>query len=865
MTAPLQSRARAERVIRFIESLTVPSGVGAGGPFVLRKFQRKFIYAVYTLVGNRRAVRRAILSIARKNGKALALDTKLPTPNGFTTMGAVRVGDTLFDDTGSPCRVTAVTPIQKDRPCYRVRFADGAEVIADADHQWTVNRRGGHREERITTTTGKMAGDYLVKRTDGVTERRYTVDVAGPIHCKPVSLPVPAYTFGVWLGDGDVRGARITCDDRDAEIMAQVQADGVPAKRSQTPGRTPSWRLTDGVRDRTKDCIQRRLRDLGVLGGKRIPALYQRASIDQRMALLQGLMDTDGHATKAGQCELVSVYPELAKDALQLIRGLGFKASMVTDRAQISGVDYGERYRIQFWAYADRPVFRLARKAARLKATPEHPTRNARNAIVGIEPVASVPVRCITVDSPSSLYLFGESFTPTHNTALIAALVLAHLCGPECIFNGEIYSAANDREQAAQVFKMARQMVESEPRLWRILKVVPSTKTIIHHASGSVYRALSAEAGTKHGLNPSVVIYDELAQAKNQALYDVLDTSMGARDEPLFITISTQSKDPQHILSKLIDDARSGADPTTIAHVYAANDDADVLDKRAWRAANPALGDFRSLDDLRVLAERAGRMPSFEGAFRNLYLNQRVSLDATLVTRADWKACAGGMRAAFLPGEEIYLALDLASTTDLAALLAISADPRDDRVQAWFWKPRDLLDEHERRDRFPYREMVDNGLIIDSPGRSIDPGLIAQKIGELDRDYKIKALAYDRWRIETLIRELDHADIQSFKGEPGEGYGIRLVGWGQGYRDMAPAVDALERSIIDRRLVHPGHPVLTWNIANAIVVADPAGNRKLDKSKARFRIDGAVAAAIASGIKAREVDLPGVDVGAMVA
>jgi len=146
-------------------------------------------------------------------------------------------------------------------------------------------------------------------------------------------------------------------------------------------------------------------------------------------------------------------------------------------------------------------------------------------------------------------------------TALIAGLVLAHLVGPEAIVHGEIYSAANDRDQASIVYKFAKQLVEQEPELLDAIELVPSTKTMIGKPTGSVYRAVSAEAGTKHGYLPSLVIYDELAQAKGRDLYDVLDTSFGARDEPLFITISTQSNDPEHILSKLIDDGISGADP----------------------------------------------------------------------------------------------------------------------------------------------------------------------------------------------------------------------------------------------------------------------------------------------------------------
>src|SRR5262249_48020551 len=133
-------------------------------------------------------------------------------------------------------------------------------------------------------------------------------------------------------------------------------------------------------------------------------------------------------------------------------------------------------------------------------------------------------------------------------TALIATIALAHLVGPEAIPNGEIYSAANDRDQAAIVFKFAKQIVELEPELRGELEVIPATKPMLARRTGSIYRAVSAEAGTKHGYLPSVVIYDELAQAKNRDLYDVLDTSFGARDEPLFVVISTQSHDPEHIL-----------------------------------------------------------------------------------------------------------------------------------------------------------------------------------------------------------------------------------------------------------------------------------------------------------------------------
>jgi len=436
-------------------------------------------------------------------------------------------------------------------------------------------------------------------------------------------------------------------------------------------------------------------------------------------------------------------------------------------------------------------------------------------------------------------------------TALIATLVLAHLAGPEQITNGEIYSAANDRDQAAIVFKFAAQIVRAEPELERVIKIVDSTKTMVHYGSGSFYRAVSAEAGTKHGLNPSLVIYDELGQARNRALYDVFDTAMGAREEPLFITISTQSADPQHILSVLIDDGLRGNDPSTVTHLYSVPEEADIYDEKNWKLANPALGTFRSLEDMRVQASRAKRMPSFEASFRNLYLNQRIDAQSPLIPRAEWMACKSD-EARLIPGEQVFLALDLSATTDLTCLVAVSAT-EGDRCQAWFWKPEDTLRQHDDRDRVPYVLWKNQGVIETTPGRSVDYGFVAQRLAEVCSEYQVVGMAYDRWRIDGLLRELAAIGLEAYvEGKDREIIGaLKLVPWGQGFKDMAPAIDALEISVLERKFKHDGNPCLTWCFSNAMVIADPAGNRKLDKSKTRFRIDGAVAAAMAIGLKSR--------------
>jgi phage terminase large subunit-like protein len=450
-------------------------------------------------------------------------------------------------------------------------------------------------------------------------------------------------------------------------------------------------------------------------------------------------------------------------------------------------------------------------------------------------------------------------------TATIAAIALAHLIGPEAIPNGEIYSAANDRDQASIVFKFAKQLIELEPALRKQVEIIPSTKTILARRTGSIYRAISAEAVTKHGYMPSVVIYDELAQAKNRELYDVLDTSFGARNEPLFIVISTQSNDPEHIMSRLIDDGVSKTDPSIVCHLHAADEGCELDDELQWVKANPALGVFRDREDFVSAIRKAKRLPAEEPKVRNLFLNQRVSPTSTFVSRALWMECAGD--ASFADREEVYLGLDLSSVADLTALVMGSVT-EPCRVKAWFWKPADNLIEHSMRDfgagDYRYREWKQAGHLLTCPGRSIDPEAIAIFVAELTQRYRVRGLAYDRWRMNDLRRAFDSIGLTTYEDqERGAGAGLRIVCWGQGFKDMGPALDALEHALLEKRLVHPNNPAFNWQMANAVATMDAAGNRKLDKEAARFRIDGACALAMMVGLRARDRK-PAVDVEALI-
>ena len=445
-------------------------------------------------------------------------------------------------------------------------------------------------------------------------------------------------------------------------------------------------------------------------------------------------------------------------------------------------------------------------------------------------------------------------------TMMVACLALAHLLMDRLsVKNGEVYSLGNDRDQASIVFRYAAQIVRADPELMQFIKIVDSTKTMICFKNGSIYRALSSEVGTKFGLNPTVAIVDELAQAKNRDLYDAFDTAMGAREQPLFIVISTQSNDPQHPLSILIEDGLSGRDPSTVCHLHFIPEKANDIftNQKLWVKANPALGKFRSLSEMKTAAKRAQRMPTFEASFRNLYCNQKVNPESPLIPKLEWLACQGD--ATIEPGAELYLGLDLSGKTDLTALVAISAGEQD-RVKVWFWKPSETLHDHETRDRVPYGVWKAQGFIETTPGRAIQYDWVAERLGEITGDYKVIGMAFDRWRIDDLRNAMSKIGIESYldgKDEPQAG-ALRLISWGQGYASMTQAVEALETSVLDRRFVHDGNPCLTWNFSNAIAISDAAGNRKLDKSKTRFRIDGAVACAMAIGLKSKDrQELPG--------
>lgn len=340
-------------------------------------------------------------------GKALALDTPLPTPTGWTTMRDVRVGDELLGDDGRPTRVVAATEVMLGRPCYEVEFSDGTVIVADAEHQWLTETCASRKSAQAAAT-----GYHRTKNQGTFAAVRTTAEIAGTLRCatkdrrvnhsvvnaQALNLPardflVQPYTLGAWLGDGTSAAAQITTAD--PELIMRIEADGYVAQT-----------------------LQARLRTLGVLGNKHIPTDYLRGSETQRRELLAGLLDTDGTVTAGGAVQFCVTNQRLAMDVAELVVSLGYRCQTSTKRVRGRNELSSTAYTLTF--STDDTVFALQRKVLlhKERRAATGTVRSGSRFIVDVRPIETMPVRCVEVDNDSHMYLASRAMVPTHNSTL---------------------------------------------------------------------------------------------------------------------------------------------------------------------------------------------------------------------------------------------------------------------------------------------------------------------------------------------------------------------------------------------------------------------------------------------------------------
>ena len=326
-------------------------------------------------------------------GKALALDTPLPTPTGWTTMGDVRVGDELLAADGTPTRVVAATEVMVDRACYEVTFDDGTTIVADAQHQWATTTRASRRKPGSRTrirTTEEIAGTVRCATSDQ--RANHAVQTTMPLDLPEAALPMPAYALGVWLGDGHAVAARFT--SADPEIAMRLDGLGLAARE-----------------------VSGLLQSAGVLTDRHIPRACLRASDAQRRALLAGLLDAGGTVNPTGRPQLTVPSRRLADDVRELVHSLGYRTGWSTHTVRRRGAASSTAFTITF--ATDDEVFGLARKQLAHKERRRASTApRGHRFIVSVTRIEPVPVRCVEVDHGDHLYLAGRAMVPTHNSTM---------------------------------------------------------------------------------------------------------------------------------------------------------------------------------------------------------------------------------------------------------------------------------------------------------------------------------------------------------------------------------------------------------------------------------------------------------------
>lgn len=425
----------------------------------------------------------------------------------------------------------------------------------------------------------------------------------------------------------------------------------------------------------------------------------------------------------------------------------------------------------------------------------------------------------------------------------------------------EVYSGAADKEQARIVFAEAVRMIAKSPDLSEITESFKDA--ILCPQLESVYRVLSADAETKHGLNPNAIINDELHAMTSRDLVDVLHTGIGVREQPLEIHLTTaDQKRPGSICSEKYEYAKNVLagvidDPTFLPVIFEAEEPKGApegaawwTDPLAWVQANPSLGSAVRLQYLAKECQRAAELPSYENTFKRLHLNIRTEQATRWLPLDVWDACVGDIpwqdMEERMKGRPCFPGLDLSLTTDITAKVKLypptDADPLW-RVACRFWVPEKAIVKRVKRDRVPYDQWAAMGALLTTPGNSVDYRAIKTSVLDDVVSDDLREVGYDPWNAQQVATEL---------GDDG----VTMVPVRQGTATMSEPSRKLEALLVDQQIAHGGHPVLRWMAANVAILTDSNGNIKPDKAHSGERIDGIVALIIAlsRAIVARDDD-----------
>lgn len=820
----------------------------------------------------RRHINQYFLCISKKNGKALALDTPLPTPTGWTTMGDVRPGDYVLGASGSPVRVLAESEIFTDHDCYRVTFSNGESVIADAGHLWlTTSLRDGKTKTR---TTEEIAAS-VSSRSDGA--RTHSMRMPAPIDLPDSDLPIRPYTLGAWLGDGHTKSGRITTMDEG--ILEAIRSEGYAVEyRNNNGSRASTYVIQPGDRnfcprghdiadrraaakegqygkclicERARDHNHRRgvplppivprsfheaLRENGLLGNKHIPSAYLRASKAQRLALLQGLMDTDGTVSKSGgNIAFTTKLESLANGVSELLASLGVKHAVSLKPKAIDGVVKGDYYTVLFFVYRDDlPVFKLERKLSRMRVSSaaKNSARSKTVQIVSAEKVGTVPTKCICVDSADHLFLFGRTMLPTHNSSIAAAVMLTAL-----ILNhrpsAEFLILAPTKEGADNAFNPVRDMINAEQELQDRFHVQEHYKTITDRLNKATLKVVASDSSVVTGKKATGVFIDELHEfgksAKAAHMLTEATGGLASRPEGFVFYCTTQSSEPP-----------AGVFADKLAYARGVRD-GEIDDKmflpliyefpKSWiklgkhrdlanaYVTNPNWG--LSVDELVIEQKYKEAQAAGEHAVKD-FLSKHLNLQTDMTMRADRWVGADFWKQTERPGitlaeilrrcEIVAVGGDGGGLDDLLGLSVTGRCATTQRMLTWSraWAHPSVLQRNKQFEA-QIRDYAKQGdlVLVERVGDDVlEFAAICQQVYESDLLYMV---GLDPHGVGAIRKALEDAGIPEDK----------VIGVTQGWK-LGAAIKTTERWLAAGELEHAAQPLMDWCVGNAMV--EPKGN-----------------------------------------
>ncbi len=819
---------KVDRAINFISTLKHFTGKHAGKPFVLESWQQFIIANIIGFYWKSTGTRRyssSYIEVSRKQGKALSLDTPIPTPTGFTTMGNLQIGDYVLGRDGLPTKVTFVTSVQYNRSCYKITFEDGESVIADAEHQWQIKKTGFTNEVVLTT---KDLLDYKRIRKDGKgTEYKYRVPIANALELPEKVLSIDPYALGLWLGDGSTNKPNFTVSSDDLNMYdCLVPLFGKYKTRADKRSPKNLDISFAGERGKNNSVLRDQLIKAGVFHNKHIPTEFLRASKEQRLSLLQGLMDTDGYVSIDGQCEFVQKRIEFADGFCDLLGSLGIKYCRTTKTPVCNGKECDPVERVIFYTDKTLPCFRLKRKYDRLKDNLNK--RMLYKSIIKIEPVESVPVKCITVDNKDSLYLCGKRYTTTHNTALAAALCLYYLIA-DGEDGAEVLLAANSKEQAKIAFDMCSNFTKGLDPKAKYLK--PYRADILFSMTTSKLKVLAADDSKLDGFNASFGLLDEYHAAPTSKVRDVIKSSMGMRENPHLCTITTAGFNkslPCYQLRTVSIEILNGlkTDDEMFIAIYSLDSDDDWRDEKNWVKCAPNLDITVSGKYIKSQVQQAINNPSDEVGVKTKTLNLWCDSSSVWLPDEYIIRCSKAVNLYDHKDIDCYIGVDLGATSDLTAVCYLVVEEDKYYFKTHYYLPESAL--KDKVDKELYKLWKRNGSLTVTAGNVTDYDYITNDIMKYSEVVNICAVGYDKYNATQWA-----IDATS-KGLPLEEYSQSLGNFNKPTRE-------LERLILSDKAVIDNNEINRFCFKNVVLKSDHNGNVKPNKQIDKNKIDGTIA------------------------